>query len=165
MWQRAQRSLLECSSMKYHTPDTWHDIPPSHIILTLSWPVLIPSSIFLMLSAKRKSSWSLVWLGWGLNSQPPVHKADALPTEPQCRSPMTTKTSNSYHKKHYIDTASTKKTHKKHCCYNLYLNSFRNWRRCNLSFPTLKGMYQFPLIYLLFLHVTFIQQGLTSLGS
>ena len=34
----------------------WHDIPPSHIILTLSWPVLIPSSTFLMLSAKRKSS-------------------------------------------------------------------------------------------------------------
>ena len=34
----------------------WHDIPPSHIILTLSWPVPIPSSTFLMLSTKRKSS-------------------------------------------------------------------------------------------------------------
>ena len=34
----------------------WHDIPPSHIILTLSWPVLIPSSTFLMLSAKQTSS-------------------------------------------------------------------------------------------------------------
>ena len=34
----------------------WHNIPPSHIILTLSWPVPIPSSTFLMLSAKRKSS-------------------------------------------------------------------------------------------------------------
>ena len=34
----------------------WHDIPPSHIILTLSCPVPIPSSTFLMLSAKRKSS-------------------------------------------------------------------------------------------------------------
>ena len=34
----------------------WHDIPPSHIILTLSWPDPIPSSTFLMLSAKRKSS-------------------------------------------------------------------------------------------------------------
>ena len=29
----------------------WHDIPPSHIILTLNWPVPIPSSTFLMLSA------------------------------------------------------------------------------------------------------------------
>ena len=34
----------------------WHISPPSHIILTLSWPVPIPSSTFLMLSAKRKSS-------------------------------------------------------------------------------------------------------------
>ena len=34
----------------------WYDIPPSHIILTLSWPVPIPSSTFSMLSAKRKSS-------------------------------------------------------------------------------------------------------------
>ena len=39
------------------TPQTlWHDIPPSHIILTLSWLVPIPSSTFLILSAKRKSS-------------------------------------------------------------------------------------------------------------
>ena len=28
MWMEAQCSL------KYHAPDTWHDIPPSHIILT-----------------------------------------------------------------------------------------------------------------------------------
>ena len=34
----------------------WHDISPSHIILTLSWPDPIPSSTFLMLSTKRKSS-------------------------------------------------------------------------------------------------------------
>ena len=40
------------------TPQTlWHDIPLGHIILTLSWPVPIPSSTFLMLSAKRKSSY------------------------------------------------------------------------------------------------------------
>ena len=31
-------------------PDTWH-IPPSHIILTQIWSVLIPCSTFLMLSA------------------------------------------------------------------------------------------------------------------
>ena len=44
------------ASLKYHAPDTLHDNPPSHIILTLNWPVLIPNSAFLMLSGKRKSS-------------------------------------------------------------------------------------------------------------
>ena len=73
-----------------HTPDTWHDVPPSNFILTLERPVLIPSSSFLMLSAKRKSLkelfWkSLVWLVRGSNPQPPGHKADFLPTEPLCR--------------------------------------------------------------------------------
>ena len=28
------------ASLKYHVPDTWHDTTPSHIILTLGWPVL-----------------------------------------------------------------------------------------------------------------------------
>ena len=28
------------TSLKYHAPDTWHDTTLSHIILTLSWPVL-----------------------------------------------------------------------------------------------------------------------------
>ena len=47
-----------------------HDnIPPSHIILTLGWPVLIPISTFLMLSTKWKSSkyhfksLFMTWLG------------------------------------------------------------------------------------------------------
>ena len=31
MWQGAQCSL-SAASLKYHTPDTWQDIPPSHII-------------------------------------------------------------------------------------------------------------------------------------
>ena len=57
MWQGAQCSLLECCLTEISCPKTlWHDIPPSHIILTLSWPVPIPSFTFLMLSAKRKSS-------------------------------------------------------------------------------------------------------------
>ena len=31
---------------KYHAPDTWHDTTPSHIILTLGWPVLaLPRTI------------------------------------------------------------------------------------------------------------------------
>ena len=34
MWQRAQCSLLEYASLKYHNPDTWH-IPSSHITETL----------------------------------------------------------------------------------------------------------------------------------
>ena len=30
------------ASLKYRTPDTWHDTTPSHIILTLGRPVLAP---------------------------------------------------------------------------------------------------------------------------
>ena len=42
MWQGAQCSLLECCLTDWNiTPQTlWHDIPLSHIMLTLSWPVL-----------------------------------------------------------------------------------------------------------------------------
>ena len=43
------------ASLKHHAPDTCHDITPSHVILTLGRPVLIPTSTFLMLSDKRKS--------------------------------------------------------------------------------------------------------------
>ena len=42
------------ASLKYHTLDIWHNIPHSHIILTLNWPILIPSSPFLMLSTKHQ---------------------------------------------------------------------------------------------------------------
>ena len=38
MWQGAQCSLLECCLTEISRPRHWHDIPPSHIIL--SWPVL-----------------------------------------------------------------------------------------------------------------------------
>ena len=48
--------IWRAALLKYHPTDTWHNIPPSHIILTLNWPVLIPSSTFLMLSAKQKNS-------------------------------------------------------------------------------------------------------------
>ena len=34
----------------------WHDIPPSHIILTLSWPVLIPSSTFLSWAPSERAA-------------------------------------------------------------------------------------------------------------
>ena len=36
MWQGAQCSFLECCRTEISRPDTRHDIPPSHIILTLS---------------------------------------------------------------------------------------------------------------------------------
>ena len=60
----------------------WHDIPPSHIILTLSWPVL--ALYFLNAECQAKEQLapflkSLVWPGWGSNLQPPGHKADARP--------------------------------------------------------------------------------------
>ena len=32
--------FYSAASLKYHDPDTWHDTTPSHIILTLGWPVL-----------------------------------------------------------------------------------------------------------------------------
>ena len=32
--------FYSAASLKYHVPDTWHDTTPSHIILTLGWPVL-----------------------------------------------------------------------------------------------------------------------------
>ena len=32
--------FYSAASLKYHTPDTWHDTTPSHIILTLGRPVL-----------------------------------------------------------------------------------------------------------------------------
>ena len=36
--------FYSAASLKYHAPDTWHDTTPSHIILTLGWPVLaLPS--------------------------------------------------------------------------------------------------------------------------
>ena len=51
------------AALKYHTPDTWHDIPhdipPSRIILTLGRPVLNANSTSLMPNAKRKRSRSL----------------------------------------------------------------------------------------------------------
>ena len=64
------------------TPQTlWHDIPPSHIILTLSWPVLLN-----LLNTERQAKEqqvpflkSLVWSGRGSIPKPPGHKADALP--------------------------------------------------------------------------------------
>ena len=56
IWQGAQCSLLECCLTEISRPRHRTYFPPSHIILTLSWPVLIPSSTFLILSAKRKSS-------------------------------------------------------------------------------------------------------------
>ena len=50
-------------------PDTWHDIPPSYIILTLSWPFQIPNSAFLMLSACQRAAstifkvFGMTWTG------------------------------------------------------------------------------------------------------
>ena len=68
-WNISSMLTFRVLSLKYHSSDTWHDIPPSHIILTLSWPVLIPSSTFLMLSTKQKSSQY-----YFLKSQPPSHE-------------------------------------------------------------------------------------------
>ena len=33
------------ASLKYDAPDTQHNIPHSHFVLTLGWPVLIPSCV------------------------------------------------------------------------------------------------------------------------
>ena len=67
-------------------PDTWSNFPPSHVLLTLDWPVLIPtecSSTFYMLSKRQLVPFlkSLIWLGWESNLQPPGHQADALSIE------------------------------------------------------------------------------------
>ena len=35
--------FCSAASLKYHVPGTWHETTPSHIILTLGRPVLVPS--------------------------------------------------------------------------------------------------------------------------
>ena len=52
------RRELNAASLKYHTPDTWHDIPPSHIILTLGRPVLTP--VFPFFNAECQAKEQLV---------------------------------------------------------------------------------------------------------
>ena len=32
--------FYSAASLKYHAPDTWQDTTPSHIIMTMGWPVL-----------------------------------------------------------------------------------------------------------------------------
>ena len=78
--------VLGKKSLKYHIPNTWHDIPPSHILLTPGWPVLALLSKCWALSERAASTifTSLVWLSWGSNPQPPDHKVDTLPIEPLC---------------------------------------------------------------------------------
>ena len=66
--------LDSAASLKYHAPGTWYDTTPSHISLTLGWPVLalvwVPSEEqlvpFLM---------ALVCHGPGLNLWPPVPRS------------------------------------------------------------------------------------------
>ena len=56
-WGRELNAHFKCAaSLKLLVSDIWHDIPPSCIILTSGWPVLIPSYTFPMLRAKWKSS-------------------------------------------------------------------------------------------------------------
>ena len=85
------------------TPQTlWHDIPPSHIILTLSWPVLaLFSQCYFLYFRQAKEQLvpflkSLVWPGLGSNPQPPGHKADAVPLSHCAGSPNMRKKSLKY---------------------------------------------------------------------
>ena len=66
------------------TPQTlWHYIPPSHIVLTLSWPVLALLSKRWVPSERAASTifiFKVFGMTWpGINLQPPGHKVDALP--------------------------------------------------------------------------------------
>ena len=77
VWHWAKCSLLECCFTEISHPRymRWYSI--CHIILTAGWQVLIPSSTFLLLNAKRAASTIfkfLVWLGQGSNQQPPITK-------------------------------------------------------------------------------------------
>ena len=64
MWQGAQCSLRSAASLKYHTPDNWHDIPSSHIILTPGWPVLALLSLCRAPSQRAANTiFNAFWLG------------------------------------------------------------------------------------------------------
>ena len=67
--------------MKYYAPDTWQEILPGHIRLTLSRRVLIPSytvHVFFLNAGRQGKEQlvpvlkSLVWTDQGSNLQTPV---------------------------------------------------------------------------------------------
>ena len=65
--------FLSAASLKYHDPDTWCDIPRSHIVLTPGWPVLIPSStqlvqFFTLKMPRKPASENVVCLSYYMSS-------------------------------------------------------------------------------------------------
>ena len=60
----------------YHAPDTWRDVTPSHIILTLGWPVL---ALPLSLTAKRGAA-STIFNDFGM-SRPGIKPVTARSPE------------------------------------------------------------------------------------
>ena len=67
--------FYSAASLKYHAPDTWHDTTPSHIILTLGWPVLA----LLCKSECQASLWYAA--ARDRTRDLPFPEADTLPTE------------------------------------------------------------------------------------
>ena len=73
------------ASLTYHTSDTWLDIPPSHIILTLDRPVSL-SQCRAQIKEQLIPFWTfLVWLDRGSNQPPSGRKPDTLVNEPLCQ--------------------------------------------------------------------------------
>ena len=62
------------ASLKYHAPDIWHDTTPSHIIMTLEWPVpALPPNVWVPSEEQLVPFlMALVCRGLGLNLWPPV---------------------------------------------------------------------------------------------